>query len=541
MTHRAITSLNKMFSIAGTLAGHVSVSNRQYVTIDMTQATAVELVPIPPSEIHIDNPNATSCSIMMNPCKVGVDTTCLSCKEFGWVCINLSDTLQVIDGHGSSVEFPANATPADGWCLPPIDTRNQINRFTTKTILTFSQANQVWNYRTLCRYPTIFTSLDDRSDCNVYHNPCSDSKMVKSDGSEPESPINFDPFIDGRCLDTDLRVGVWDIARGPQTIPRTIGNSQLINVTCPAGYINSLDASVDIGIRKDVVDDMALVGPVCIPAPCKVDSASGKVSDANFWDNTFKCCVCDAANGWTTAKEDFSGSGNYLDSPSGVNACRFVGIPTMYEEHGYVYPDGSSLFALGDGTTWYEYNYRQGTVKRPMATELSPCAGSSVNLKPPTNAYNCVVSDDLQKNLIANTNCLDADNNVIFNPILANGRVAQANQTGPTIGGVIDWPTIENPRYGSIRSNIVRVDQVGKPIRGVASSWTEQVVATICATRQWSVRDCHTAKDKISREWKVEIDPVSAIPDITKAKFPGPTADDLTTNRIIAKGGSVKN
>lgn len=529
-----------MFSVAKNIANHVSTSSMRSITIDMSQATAVELVPIPPSEIHIENPNATSCSIMMAPCKVGMDTTCIVCKEFGWVCINLTDSIQVFDVEGHSAEFPANAAPEEGWCLPPIDTRNQINRFTTKTILTFSQANQVWNYRTRCKYPTIFSSLDDRSDCNVYHNPCEGSEMVKSDGSTPENPINFDPFIDGRCMDSDLRIGVWDEARGPRTIPRTIGNSQFTGITCPAGYISSIDATGKIGIRKEVLDDLSLVGPVCIPIPCQVDSVTGAVSDKNFWSDAYKCCWCAMTEGWTTAREDFSGLGNYVDSPSGVNACRFVGVPTQYEEHAYVYPDGSSLFAMGNGTTWYEYNYQQGQTKRPMATELKPCSGSETNLKPPTNSYDCTVSQDLQLNLIENANCIDANGDVIFNPILANGRVAQANQNGPTVSGVLNWSK-EKPPYGSIRSNLVTTDTSGRPIRGLATTWKEQNVATICAVDQWGMEDCSTSKDKISREWKVEIDPVAAIPDVTKAAKPGPTIDDLTTNRIIAKGGSVKN
>lgn len=530
-----------MFQLAREISRHARTTiTHRAVGLDTRQLVAMEVVPVPPAEVHIENPNASQCHVTPTPCKVGQDTSCIACREFGWVCINLSSNL-IVDGGDGRVTFPPNETADDGWCLPPLDTRNQINKFTTDTLLTFNQDLQVWNYRTICKYPTIFSGLDDRSDCNIFHNPCEGSKLVRDDGSELTVPVSFDPFLNGRCMPATDRIPLWDVSNGPRTIPRTVGNTIDGATSCPPGY--ALSTSAIPGVRENVAGDLAAVAPICVPIPCQVDSVTGVVSTYNHWNPSYKCCTCDYTSGWVTAHEDFSGDGNYVDSPSGVNACRHVGdIFGALEEHAYVYPDGSSIFAVqypDEDDYWYEIRYPEGLVKFPDPPEMQKC-GDEATLGKPDNLAHSIVSEELQEALRVRANCIDASGNVVFNPLLANGRVAQANQGPPQIGNITDWSRIKPP-WGAIRSNMLRYNRDGK-MSGVPTATTtgrDNDVTRVCVVGNSGLQQCDTATDKLRTGWRVVIDPVSNIPDTKSSPFAGPTDDNLTTNRLISAGVSV--
>lgn len=415
----------------------------------------VEAVPIPPTDITIQNPNAERCTLVPTKCIVGIDTPCLGCYEFGFICTHVADDLTIEQADGSVVVVERNDTPSEGYCLPPSNLNNVINPYTTKVFLSFNDEQQVWNYRTGCKYPTIFSAINTRSDCNVYNNPCQGGKLANGTQVwDTTTAIDFDPFLNGRCIvdDGEYRIAEWDEALGPRTITSTIGTNVIAATSCPANTLltDNYDAMISAGVSQQVAAQLVLNTPVCIPAPCKYDVTTDKFCSTNVYDSTFKCCVCDFDSGFLPVFEDFSGDGNYVESgTNSPNACKYIGDFREFESSAYTYADGSPLSFLNTLTDSYQYVSRQN--RHPALINKSLTVGSALGssdiIGPLMNVKNCFsftgqeklpdtsghvqegkVGDDVQRMLSERMFCKDANSRILFNPILANGLIEQAHQ-----------------------------------------------------------------------------------------------------------------
>lgn len=477
--------------------------------------TLQEAVPIPPLEIHIDNPNASDCIKIPKLCTVGDDSPCVACNQFGFTCQHLPIPLQ-INYNGEQSTIGPNTDDSEGFCLPPSNLENEINRFTTTIFLTFNSTQQVWNYRTLCKYPSIFKSLNDRSDCDLYTNPCVEG--VLANGTQiwdTASEINFDPFFDGRCVinSGSSRVPVWDAAEGPRTENATIGSNQVSATSCPPGFILSTYQNItNEGYKPDVAAQLALLPTMCVPQACKIDQTTGEYNNNNVWDTSYKCCVCDWQTGWIPVFEDYSGGGNALDTGGNApNACKKVpGTVESFEENAYVYEDGSSLNFINIDTwtpTAKSYQYINRAFIEPFKTarqlpifENYSIAGN-IDLeqsKPPCQlltakenlgTLNTIIHEEDQFRL-TNPYCNSA-NGIIFSPELANGYFKQTNQKGE-----------------AIRSNQVKLFMKSKRIEGPTNA-RENLEYVDC-----SIAGCNEYKD-IIRDWPIEYNMKATIPNVS--------------------------
>lgn len=312
-----------------------------------------EIVGVPPENFVVENPNGVDCMYQPKICKLNDDSTCLSCLQFGFSCQHVASDLIVENSDTGDIStIRKNSKDDEGYCLPNNKYNTEINPYTTSLLLTYSLREQVYNYRTRCLYPHIFNSLNDRSDCDQFHNPCTVpddpyagylvNKDNPSEMVQQNKPVTFDPFYDGRCKTTKFYGTDWNEALGPHMTSLKFNSHENCPFveSCPTGTISSHDttALIKAGVVPNTIAQMSTACEFCVPAPC----------ENGVYDSDIEECVCDWENGFVGVWEDFSGDGNYVNATI-YNNCRGVTIPEeerVGQISTYANTDGSPQFQL---------------------------------------------------------------------------------------------------------------------------------------------------------------------------------------------------
>ena len=316
-----------------------------------TSTVDKNIIPYPPG--YVEGSSNIDCSDFYHPvlCNPLYPLSCTNCTQsLQWVCYHLTEDL-VVDGL--DVVIPKNTRDDEGYCLPASFLRVEANPYTTTTVLAFT--GKQWEFRYICKYPSIYTQLSTASPCDIYDSTlCKGFSIVAAPGVtvDPQWSPGFDPWYQGVCSieNHPHYVASPSSNLGPgvrlRLMREAIPDFNRPAVTIRHAFISTSESITELtlaGYSSRAITRLRLMPGIWVPRPCRIDPLTGEVV-SGAWDGYYGGCVCGLSYQLvgTTITEGgapLSSIATKVDansSPDHINACTSWKLPRSVsgnEEH----------------------------------------------------------------------------------------------------------------------------------------------------------------------------------------------------------------
>lgn len=293
--------------------------------VDLTTVKKVKsdlIFPLPPATQTIQGDE--DCSKSIQTCKIDQDKfkECFKCKQYNWTCNHYD-----IEFQFGNIKIPPNKID-EGYCTPSNDVDlNTLNDYTSQLVLINGDTGLYFAVQ--CKYPNLFTHSNQYSNCSTFINPCGEfSLMNVNTGADfdPTQPIDFDPFVYGRCNvpDGSQYIATWTDTDGPSIKLKLYYETD--QPSCPdLSNKTSLADLTASGYKASVVTRFTTqTNLICLPTPCAYDPRTGDFVGGVF-NSQIKACECPIDTS-IPVREEQDGDGNAIDAANQYpNACMSIG------------------------------------------------------------------------------------------------------------------------------------------------------------------------------------------------------------------------